>query len=131
MEMFKAKTWTVCVKQTKPNHSIRVSLIDVIVTDLFYLHVSLSEYSVAKLIFWGRILKLANQVEDTCLILKNNTSTYYLPFSYILANIYIENIKSLKFRHFKENVTFSMYQIKITRLKYCNVVLYSIVTLFY
>lgn len=52
----------------------------------------------------GRVFKLVSQVEDSCLIEKNNTSTSYHPFSsYMLDKIYVDKIKSLKFRHFKEN----------------------------
>lgn len=103
-EIFEVKKGTVYLKQTESNHSIRVYLIHVIIIGQFYLHVSLSEYSVTKLRFLDRIFKLVIQVEDTCLIEeKNNTSTYCYPFSYILHKIYMDKIKSLKVRHFKEN----------------------------
>lgn len=80
-----------------------VCLVDVVLPDQFYLHVSLSEYSVTELRFLGRIFKLASQVEDTCVIEKNNTSTSHHAFSSVLDKIYMDKIKSLKFRHFKEN----------------------------
>lgn len=67
-EIFEVKKGTVYLKQS--NHSIRVYLIDVIIIGQFYLHVSLSEYSVTKLRFLDRIFKLFIQVEDTCLIEK-------------------------------------------------------------
>lgn len=72
-EIFEVKKGTVYLKQTESNHSIRVYLIHVIIIGQFYLHVSLSEYSVTKLRFLDRIFKLVIQVEDTCLIEKKIT----------------------------------------------------------
>ena len=91
------------VQVSQSKHSVRVYLVDVVLPDQFYLHVSLSEYSVTKLRFLGRIFKSASQVEDTCVIEKNNTSTSHHAFSSVLDKIYMDKIKSLKFRHFKEN----------------------------
>ena len=50
--MFGAKRWEVCPKQSK--HSVRVYLVDVVLPDQFYLHVSLSEYSVTKFKILGQ-----------------------------------------------------------------------------
>lgn len=80
--------------------SLRVRLVDVVVTDWFFACFPLS--SVAELRFLGRVFKLVSQVEEPCLIEKNNTPPH--PFSsYILDKIYMDKIKSFKFRHFKEN----------------------------
>jgi len=91
------------VPVSQSEHSVRVYLGDDVPPDQLHLHVSLSEYSVTELRFLGRIFKSASQVEDTCVIEKNNTSTSHHAFSSVLDKIYMDKIKSLKFRHFKEN----------------------------
>lgn len=92
------------------------------------LHVSLSEYSVTQLRFSGRIFKLVSQVEDTCLI-KARPSPPTIHSPQVLGKIYLGKIKSLKFRHFKENKQLFPWM-KLRLWLKNNLVLYSIAILF-